>query len=111
MKNLLLAIVLVVLPTASQAAVTINFTGATFAYEFRLFRLSDIPTDIFGGLLLPDFTKADGLFFAAVSRKTSGAVTTQYLSAGAVTSIDQVATSVPESGTWALMLVRFGLVG
>ena len=33
MKNLLLAAALAFVPTASQAAVTINFSGVTFAYD------------------------------------------------------------------------------
>lgn len=83
----------------------------TYGYQFQLYSLNNIPTSIFDGLLLPDFTMANGLFFAAASVQVQGDTTVRYLSAGAVKSISQVAAAVPEPATWAMMLVGFGLVG
>ena len=83
----------------------------TYGYVFQLFSLNDIPTSIFDGLLLPDFTQADGLFFSANSLETVGDSELRKVSFGVVNSITQVATAVPEPATWAMMLVGFGLVG
>ena len=80
----------------------------TYAYAFRLFSLDPIPTSIFDGILLPDFTMADNLFFVAVSSQQMGDTSTLRVSSGVIDSITQ---SVPEPATWAMMLVGFGLIG
>ncbi|WP_445192153.1 PEPxxWA-CTERM sorting domain-containing protein [Sphingomonas sp. Tas61C01] len=79
-----------------------------YAYTFQLFGIEPIPTSIFDGILLPDFTKADSLFFVAVSGQDVGDTSVLRVSSGFVTAIAQ---TVPEPATWAMMLVGFGLVG
>ncbi|HEX8421726.1 MAG TPA: PEPxxWA-CTERM sorting domain-containing protein [Sphingomonas sp.] len=80
----------------------------SYAYDFQLFSLTDIPTSIFDGVVLPDFTQADQLFFSAVSLEDVDATPTFSVSNGFITSVTQ---AVPEPATWAMMLVGFGLVG
>jgi hypothetical protein len=80
----------------------------TYAYTFQLFGIEPIPTSIFDGILLPDFTKADSLFFVAVSGQNVGDTVVTRVSSGLVTAIAQ---TVPEPATWAMMLIGFGLVG
>lgn len=80
----------------------------TYAYTFQLFSLGPVPTSIFDGILLPDFTKADGVFFVGVSAQDVEDTVTVRVSSGVVTAITQ---AVPEPATWAMMLVGFGLVG
>ena len=80
----------------------------SYAYNFKLFSSTDIPTSIYDGVVLPDFTKADQLFFLAVSLEDVDATPTLSVSNGFVTSVTQ---AVPEPATWAMMLVGFGLVG
>jgi hypothetical protein len=80
----------------------------TYEYTFALFSLTDIPTSIYDGVLLPDFTRADQLFFSVVSAANVNDTPTLSVSNGFVTSVTQ---AVPEPATWAMMLVGFGLVG
>ena len=98
--------------TAEEGLVfTLADEADTYSYIFQLFSLSDIPTSIFDGILLPDFTQADALFFSAISNQNVGGSQFERVSFGVVDSITQVATAVPEPATWAMMLVGFGLVG
>jgi hypothetical protein len=79
-----------------------------YAYSFQLYSLVPIPTSIFDGILLPDFSKSEALVFVAISEQNVGTTVVNRVSSGFVTSIAQ---TVPEPATWAMMLVGFGLVG
>lgn len=87
---------------------------STYAYSFGLYSLNAIPTASYGGVLLPDFAKADGLFFTVTSRVGGNDAYVETVSQGAVAALtvtDGATAAVPEPAGWAMMMVGIGLAG
>ena len=88
----------------------------TYAYSLALFSNNAIPTGSFAGTLLPDFTRATGLFFNVTSRQGGIDSFVETVSQGNVIAVTQVVTgvdapAVPEPASWAMMIAGIGVVG